>query len=184
MLPDPETHRLTFHRHASSDYADSAALWADPATVRYISAQPSTPEDSWSRLLRNVGHWHIAGFGVWVVRDRASGRFVGEVGMKLFRRSLNPDWDSLPECGWVLANSAQGKGLATEAVTAALAWGDRHFAWPSVICMINPSNDASLRVAAKCGFAEFSRATYHATENVLFRRVLPGSDAREEHASF
>jgi RimJ/RimL family protein N-acetyltransferase len=57
------------------------------------------------------------------VVDRASQRFVGEVGFADFRREINPPLDA-PEAGWVLASWAAGNGLATEAMIAALRWAD------------------------------------------------------------
>jgi RimJ/RimL family protein N-acetyltransferase len=70
-----------------------------------------------------------------------------------------------------LLPAAQGAGLATEAVQAALAWADDHLAWPRVPCMIDPANHASLRVAAKCGFAACAQTRYRDKDTVIFERV-------------
>ncbi len=156
-IPDPATPRLRFHRHAISDYAEIAAQWGDTRTTRYIGGTPLTAEDSWSLLLRNAGHWALAGFGFWVIRCPADGTFLGEVGFKQFRRGLWPEFQETPEMGWVLAPAAAGRGLATEAAHAALAWSDQHCDWPETICIIDPDNAASRAVAAKCGFAECAR---------------------------
>jgi RimJ/RimL family protein N-acetyltransferase len=169
-LPDPQSSRLIFHRHGVGDFAESAALWGDPAVTLYIGGVPSTPAESWSRLLRYAGHWALTGYGFWVVRDQETGRFVGEVGLKQFRRDLDPAWEALPEAGWVMRPDAQGGGLATEAVRAALAWGDDHFGWARVVCMIDPGNAASLRVAAKCGFVACARTQYRQKEVVILER--------------
>jgi RimJ/RimL family protein N-acetyltransferase len=37
---------------------------------------------------------------------------------------MQPSLGSAPEAGWVMAPRAHGKGYATEAVRAALAWAD------------------------------------------------------------
>ncbi len=171
MLPEDaiRTPRLTMHRHRLEDYADCAALWGDAETMRHIGT-PSTPEESWARLLRNAGLWTLAGYGSWVVRDAASGRFAGEVGFKQFRRSLDPAWDELPEIGWALAGWARGQGLSTEATAAAFAWADAHLDAARVLCMIDPANAASLRVAAGCGFAELARLTYKDKPVIVFER--------------
>jgi RimJ/RimL family protein N-acetyltransferase len=170
---DPETARLRFSRHALGDYVDSAAMWAEAETTRHIGGTPSTPEESWARLLRNVGHWAVAGYGFWVIRDRATGRFMGEVGLKQFRRDLDPAWESLPEIGWVLAPWARGRGMASEAAAAVLAWGDRHLAGARTLCLIDPDNAASLRVAAKCGFSDMSRVSYRDKTVIILDRPHP-----------
>jgi RimJ/RimL family protein N-acetyltransferase len=38
------------------------------------------------------------------------------------------------------------------------------------VCMIDPANAASIRVATKCGFHEWTRATYREHETILFER--------------
>ena len=116
-----ETDRLILRPHRREDFPDVAALWADPLVVRYISGVPSSPEASWARLLRNMGHWQAMGYGYWAVIDRESDGFLGEVGFSDFRRDIEPRLDGLPEAGWVLAPHAHGRGIASEAVTAMLA---------------------------------------------------------------
>jgi len=66
--------------------------------------------------------------------------------------------------------SAQGKGYATEAVSAALKWGDRRFGKVRMACIIAPENSASLRVAEKSGFREALRTTYKGDPTVMFFR--------------
>jgi hypothetical protein len=61
------------------------------------------------------------GFGFWIVRERTTGRFVGEVGLAEFRRDLARPLPDAPEAGWVIAPWAHGQGFATEAVPAAIA---------------------------------------------------------------
>jgi RimJ/RimL family protein N-acetyltransferase len=67
--------------------------------------------------------------------------------------------DAFPELGWALVPSAHGKGYATEALRAAIAWGDTHFESDRTVCIIDPGNDASARVADKLGLREYSRVT-------------------------
>jgi RimJ/RimL family protein N-acetyltransferase len=126
----------------------------------------------WARLLRYVGHWAALQYGYWVVREKATGAFVGEVGFADFRREMKPSIEGLPETGWVLSPSAHGKGYATEAVRAALAWGDRAFHGKKTVCLIDPSNTASIRVADKCGYKEIARTTYKDLPTIVFERDL------------
>ena len=44
-------------------------------------AHPATREEAWARLLRYAGHWALLGYGFWLVEDRTTGSFVGEVGV-------------------------------------------------------------------------------------------------------
>jgi RimJ/RimL family protein N-acetyltransferase len=164
------TERLVLAPHTLADFEDSAALWGDPEVVRYIGGTPSTRSESWLRLMRCAGSWALLGLGYWAVREAASGRFVGEVGFGDFRRGFSAEFDAAPEAGWVLATWSHGRGYASEAVAAAMAWGDARFEAPRTVCMIDPDNAASLRVAAKAGYVEYARADYRASPVVLLER--------------
>ena len=168
IAPVLETERLVLRPHARGDLADSAAMWGDPDVVRYIGGVPFTEHDCWVRILRHAGSWAICGFGYWVVRERATDRFVGEVGLAELRRPIKPALDA-PEMGWVLAPWAHGRGFATEAVGAALAWSDRALG-PRTTCIIDADNAASFRVAAKHGYREVARANYLLTLTVILDR--------------
>lgn len=148
------TKRTRMRRHTIDDLDDTAALWADPGIVRHISGKPSTRSESWSRLLRYIGHWEALAFGYWVVEDRDTGLFLGEVGLADYKRDMTPSLEPWPEIGWVMAAHAQGRGLATEAAAAALDWSDRWLSAERTVCIIAPDHHASIRVAEKNGFAE------------------------------
>lgn len=145
-------------------------MWGDPDVTRHIGGAPSTREEAWARILRYAGLWPLLGFGYWLVEERATGAFVGEVGLADFKRCVQPGLGSAPEAGWVLHREAQGRGFATEALRAALGWADEHLGPQRMICMIAPDNAASLRVGAKCGFGEFARTTYRGGPTVLLER--------------
>ena len=169
-VPVVETARLRLRGHRLEDFDDCAVLWSDPIVTRFIGGKPSTRDESWMRLLRNVGHWSLLGFGYWLVEERASNQFVGEIGFSELKREIEPSFEGIPEAGWVLAPCAHGKGFATEAVSAILAWGDGRFAGGPTVCIINPDNAASIRVAAKCGYREFVRTTYKGAPIIQYRR--------------
>lgn len=58
------------------------------------------------------------------------------------------------EIGYVLDEAARGRGYATEAAIALIAWVFAHAGVSEVIAQIEPDNAASLRVAAKLGMRE------------------------------
>jgi RimJ/RimL family protein N-acetyltransferase len=169
--PVLETERLTLRGHGAADLDEALALWSDPEVTRYLSGKASSREEVWARLLRYIGHWAAAGYGFWQIRERATGRFVGEAGLADFKRDIEISFGGAAEAGWVLAPWAYGKGYATEAMTAALAWGD---AAPQVgartVCIINVDNAASARVAAKLGYQAIARVDYKGTPVQLFER--------------
>ncbi|MBB6096633.1 RimJ/RimL family protein N-acetyltransferase [Deinobacterium chartae] len=165
-----ETERLLLRAPTVADYPDSRAMWADPGVTRFISGRPLGGEESWSRLLRNIGHWVALGFGPMVVHEKASGRFVGEVGLMNFRRDTEPALPDAPEIGWVLAPWSHGQGFAGEAVRAVLGWGDAHLGAGRTVCMIDPENAPSLAVARKCGFVPCGEASHRGARILVLER--------------
>ena len=167
--PTLTTPRLTLTGHAACDLDDCAAMWAEPAVYAMIGGQPRSREDVWIRLLRSVGQWGLFGYGAWVVRETASGRFVGDVGLIEARRAIDPPIDA-PEMGWALAPQAHGRGYAHEAMAAALAWSETH-GIARTMCIIDPDNAASIRLAGKLGYRAMIRGTYHDSPIDLYERV-------------
>ena len=174
MPPVIETERLRLRCHAPADLDVCAAMWGDPAVTRFIGGRPFTREEVWARMLRYAGHWLWLNYGFWAIEETDTGRFVGEAGFGDFRRQIDPPLTDIPEIGWVFAPPAQGKGYATEAVSAVVAWGEQRFGPVRTACIIDPGNTASIRVAEKCGYREWQRTEYHGAPTILFERN-PGS---------
>lgn len=171
--PELETARLILRGHRTSDFAESAAMWADPAVVRHISGTPSSREASWSRLLRYAGHWKLLGFGYWVVEAKEASRFVGEVGFADYQRDITPSLAGRPEAGWVLKTSEHGRGFATEAVTRMLAWADEFLKGDQTVCILDPEHRASIGVARKVGYAQEAMGTYQDRPTLIMARPSP-----------
>lgn len=144
-------------------------MWADPDVVHHVGGRIREPQDAWFALLRNRGLWDLLGYGYWIVRERRSGVFVGEIGFADFRRGLEPDISGAPEAGWMLAKSAWGKGYASEAAKAAHDWLDEIRPGRST-CIIDPDNGASIRVAEKLGYRELGPMDYCGEPILLFQR--------------
>lgn len=159
-IPTLETARLVLRAHKLEDFPALAALWADSIVTRFIGGRVSTESQSWLRFLQYAGLWTIKGFGYWAVVEKATGAYVGDVGFAEFKRAIVPPITDTPEVGWVLAPSAHGKGYATEAVGAAVAWGRTRFTPGRAVCIIDPQNLASMRVAEKLGFRAFAQTTF------------------------
>jgi RimJ/RimL family protein N-acetyltransferase len=169
-VPILESERLILRAHRLDDFEALAAMWADPLITRHIGGRPFTEEESWSRLLRYAGHWHLLRFGYWVIEEKASGAFAGEIGFANYKRGLEPTLDGMPEMGWALASRVHGKGYATEAGQTVLTWGDANLGAPRTACIIHPMNALSIRVAEKCGYRESHRTTYKAQPAIIFVR--------------
>lgn len=169
--PIVETPRLILRGFRIEDFPNVAATWADPEVVRYVNAgRPFTEEQTWSRFLRNVALWPMLGYGYWAATEKSTGRYVGDVGFADFKREIEPSLKGVPEIGWVLARWSHGRGYATEAAGAAIAWLESTLEPQRTACIISPENLASLRVAEKLGYREFTRSEYRSAPIVMFER--------------
>jgi RimJ/RimL family protein N-acetyltransferase len=169
-VPVLETERLRLRGHRVDDFADCAAMWADAAVARFIGGKPLSEEEAWTKFLRYAGHWALLGFGYWVAEEKATGKFVGEIGFADYKREIEPSLKGTPEIGWVLASVFHGKGYGTEAVRVVVEWGDRFFGKARTACIIAPENVASIRVAEKCGYRQLQLTTYKGHEVLMFVR--------------
>jgi RimJ/RimL family protein N-acetyltransferase len=92
-----------------------------------------------------LGHWSVRGYGQFAVESKASGAFLGRVGL------YEPDpWPGI-EIAWALARAHWGQGFAPEAATAVRDWAFGTLKLPRLVSVIIPENRASIRVAEKIG---------------------------------
>ncbi len=169
IAPTLKTKRLILRPHTAQDFQDCTALWADPKVIKHITETPSTPSETWSRLLRYAGNWALLGYGFWAVTDH-DGLFLGEVGFADFKRPLVPAITT-PEAGWVLASHAHGRGIATEAMTAAHQWLDPNH--PETCALFDPEHSVSQNVARKLGYAKSHTADFSGREALVMTRTAP-----------
>jgi RimJ/RimL family protein N-acetyltransferase len=146
--PVIETERLVLRQWRGSDVGPNAAMLSDPGTARFITADGKAVTDvmnGWRNAAIMAGHWVLHGVGMFVVEEKASGRFVGRVGPW-----SPPDWPGF-EVGWGIDKGFRGKGYALEAARAAINWSFATFELDRIIHCIDCENAASQAVARRLG---------------------------------
>jgi RimJ/RimL family protein N-acetyltransferase len=124
--PSIETERLLLRRWREADIEPNTAMLADPASGRFITPDGKPITDAffgWRNAAIMAGHWALHGFGMFVVEEKQTRRFVGRVGPW-----LPPGWPGL-EVGWGIAGGFRGKGYAVEAARASIAGPSRISRW-------------------------------------------------------
>lgn len=154
MFEHPEiiTDRLLLRETRLSDRDDFARLMGDAEVMRYIAPEALGRAESWSKFLMKVGTWHLLGLGNWIVCEKESGAFMGEISFFDAIRDLTPDLGDAYEAGWSFFPKHWGHGIASEAALAAHQWYDSAGISRPTFCIINEKNEASLKVAQKCGY--------------------------------
>jgi RimJ/RimL family protein N-acetyltransferase len=172
-VPILHTERLILRGYRPGDFEAFAVRRADPDFMRFMGdGVAGSEETSWASFLQIAGLWAIAGFGEWAVEEKQTGLLIGGAGFADRKRDRGPALKDVLEIGYAVATASAGKGYTTEAVRAALEWGRTHFGPRRCVAIIAPGNDASVRVATKCGFARGEDVVSAGRPRMVYERVL------------
>lgn len=160
LCPRLETERLVLRAPQPSDFKPLYDMVNDPSFLQH-GFSPQSEEDVWNRLLRRVGHWAVVNYGAWMVEDRQTGLWLGEIGYFYPKRDGVDLAADVPEVGWALIEQARGKGLAREGIGRVLDEGPSLIGHVRSQCIINPGNKPSQRLAEYFRFRKAATATYH-----------------------
>lgn len=143
-----ETPRLILRHQVPSDLDDLWALYCDPEITKYIPDAPRTREEARDEL-----EWHMNGhprnpqLGLWATIHKQTGKFIGRCGLLPWEI----DGQSEVEVAYTLSRAYQGQGLGTEAAQAILNYGFGTLKLSRLICLIDPENIPSQKVAENIG---------------------------------
>ena len=122
-------------------------------------------EETQQFLHRHLDHWNRYGYGLWVFRDKADGRFVGRAGLYNTHVGGNDE----VELAYALVAEYWNRGLATEMARAILRVAFEQLQMGDMVCFTLTTNRPSRRVMEKVGF-EYERDAIHAgLPHVLYR---------------
>jgi RimJ/RimL family protein N-acetyltransferase len=148
MSAELNTRRLLLRRWREADREPFARMNADPRVTEYFPA-PLTRTESDALVDRIEAHFAERGWGPWTAELRATGEFVGFIGLSVpvFQAHFTP----CVEIGWRLAAAHWGKGLATEGACAVLDYAFTELRLPEVVSFTTVANLRSRRVMEKLG---------------------------------
>jgi ribosomal-protein-alanine N-acetyltransferase len=143
-----ETQRLLLRRFVKDDLDSLFALYRDPDVIRYIPDAPRTYEETKEELEWFMnGHPKFPELGLWATIHKETGRFIGRCGLLPW----TIDGRQEVEVAFALSKAYWGQGLATEVAQALVHYGFENVGRSRLICLIEPQNQASIRVATKIG---------------------------------
>ncbi|GJL96630.1 MAG: N-acetyltransferase [Hyphobacterium sp.] len=169
--PRVETKRLVLRELQAADYHPVHKLWTDPENVRFVGGKPSTPSQSWRRITNSAGMWPVLNYGYWALDEKSSGNFIGLVGFADFQRDEPAGFSGDPEIGYVIDKSVHGKGYGREAMTACMKWMDKVHGPNRTICMIEPGNIASMKIAERLGYKTYAESEIDGATVLLMERL-------------
>jgi RimJ/RimL family protein N-acetyltransferase len=144
------TERLLLRRWRASDRAPFAALNADPRVMEHFPARLTQAESD--RLIARIEtDFEQRGYGLWALELRASGELVGCAGLDV--PSFEAHFTPAVEVGWRLMRSAWGRGYATEAARATLAFGFEVASLTEIVSFTSVANLRSRAVMERIGMS-------------------------------
>ena len=160
-----ETERLILRHQVLSDLDDLWALYQNPNITKYIPDAPRSRAEAQEEL-----EWHMHGhpkhpeLGLWATIHKETGKFIGRCG--LLPWTIEGQYDV--EVAYTLAQDHWGQGLGTEAAQGILQYGFEMLKLQRMICLIDPANIPSQRVAEKMGMAWEKTADGWEGDNIPF----------------
>lgn len=168
-----DTKRLRLRQWKDSDLAVFAKMNADPAVMKYYPATLSE-HDSHALAGKLKALISLQSWGLWAVEIKASGEFIGFVGLN------KPTYD-LPvtpcvEIGWRLATSFWGEGYATEAAIEVLNFAFKILNLPEVYSFTSVINLPSRAVMERLNMINVNRNFNHP--------IIPNNHVLKEHVLY
>ena len=169
-----ESDRLVLRPAVDADRDAIAVLNAHPKVGEWLGGVRDRLESD-AFVDRVQAHELQHGFGFWVVERKAGRRLIGMTGIWWVPPEMAmPD---TVEIGWRFHPNAWGQGYATEAASAALAYGFGVLNLPEIIAFTARTNLASQAVMRRIGMIP-------APERDFDHPVLAQDDPLRPHVTF
>lgn len=162
-MTEIETARLRLRRFVPEDLDDLCRLLADPRVMRYVGVEAGyifSREETEAALATFITGWARRGYGRWAVVEKATGRFAGLCGFRLF--------DGEAELLYLLHVEYWGQGLASEAARASLRYAFEELRLTKVVAVTRPEHTASRRVLERVGMRYEGEVCSHGVELVSY----------------
>lgn len=160
-MPTPihlDTPRLRLLPWRPDHLAPFAELNADPEVMRHFPST-QTVEQTQASIDLWMGQFAQQGWSNWAVELKATGEFIGFIGLSVPRRVL--PFSPCVEIGWRLARRFWGQGLASEGARACLRVGFEQLGLAEVVSFTALGNAPSRAVMVRIGMRDTGQDFEH-----------------------
>lgn len=155
------TKRLTLQPWQLDEIEAAFQLWGDPKVMALLDARGGlTHEQAREKMEKEIARQNELGVSYWKTTETATGQLVGCAGLQPWQ--YTPDKDAW-EVGFHLVPRFWGKGMATEAATAAIRYAVDVKQLAKLMAGHHPANTASKNVLEKLGFHHAGETLYPPT---------------------
>jgi RimJ/RimL family protein N-acetyltransferase len=162
------TERLVVRTFVEADRARLVALAGDPVVMRYIGRPGGgwgsrTRDEAEAMFDRLIERGRTNPYSMWAVSEHGDDTLIGWCGMQDLPGSTDI------EIGWILAAPYWGRGYATEAAAAVVAYGFERLALPAIVAVAMPENVKSTNVMRRLGMRDCGIARFYGRDVAYFR---------------
>jgi RimJ/RimL family protein N-acetyltransferase len=156
-----ETERLELRSATPTDAPNLLSLFSSPEVLRYLPPIPRiTLEQATQAIARRMKMEAELGYAPFIILTKDNDQFIGSGGVVPVKDTSDV------EIAYHFMPSAWGKGYATEAATAILAFGFERASLKEIIGLAFPDNVASWKVLEKVGMRFVGTATYYGIDGL------------------
>ena len=159
-----ETPNLTLRYITSRDAPALESILSDAEVMRYSIIGVHNKKQIKQFIEQRLLSYLERGFGLYALVHKQDREMIGYCGF--FIQSIAKQREV--EVGYRLAKKYWGQGLATEAAQAVVKYGRERFNFQRYICLIEPENIRSIRVATKLGMSFEKKIIYHGLNVAMY----------------
>ena len=164
-IPELETRRLRLTAPEPQDYPDFKATFASYRS-RFMGG-PLNAYEAWMLYAAEIGHWHIRGYGMWMIHDRETDKTLGMAG-----GWFPAKWPER-EIAWIIWPDVAGHGYALEATHRVRRYFYEEQGWETAVSYIDPKNLDSIRLAERLGAQKDHEAPTIDGNDAVYRHPAP-----------
>lgn len=160
-----ETQRLVLREFEPKDVCQLAPILANPQVMEFSPNGILSVEQTRIKINGFIASYEKHGFGKWAIVLKECNKLIGYCGIAV--EQVDNVYES--EIGYRLAPEFWGKGLATEAASAAIQQGFERFKLPYILGIVEPANTASVRVLEKLGMRYERKTIFYSIFMDIYR---------------
>lgn len=146
-----ETERLILREVLLTDLDGFFELDSDPEVHQYLGNKPVNDKEEIKAYIKSImQQYKNNGIGRWAIIDKKTKDFIGWAGLKLITEKTN-NHINYYDLGYRIIKKYWGKGIATEAAKAALAYAFDKLNATEVFALADCKNMGSNNVLTKVG---------------------------------
>lgn len=152
-----ETSRLSLRYFTVRDLESLVPILGDPQVMKFSIIGVHDRQQIKKFIEQRLLSYLEPGFGLYALIHKPDRELIGYCGFFVQKISDRQEI----EIGYRLATRYWGQGLATEAAKAVCEYGQKRFDFKRFVCLIDPNNYRSIRVASKLGMKREKELVYY-----------------------